>query len=95
MRKVVVAVVLAGLMVVAMSGAALATHAHRLTIVVEGRGAADVSQCADRGGKGFGTGQDHADSTAFHNRVHTGTPGTHAFTRANNPVSVVGGGTCG
>lgn len=92
MRKVVVAVVLAGMMLMAMGGSAFATHPHHLEIVVE-RGGADVDQCVDRGGVGFGTGQDHGDSTAFHNKVHKGQPGLFAFERANNPV-FVDGGTC-
>lgn len=50
--------------------------------------------CVDRGGQGFGTGDVH-DRSSFHSRVHTGTPGTFAFKRPRNPVSVAGGSTCG
>lgn len=65
-----------------------ATHAHRIET---------PGTCVDRNGRGFGTGQVHSDDTAdpgdttFHERVHKGTPGTFAFTQANNPVSVTGG----
>lgn len=68
------------------AGPAFAEHPHRLEL--------PNGNCADRGGAGFGTGQTHGDAGAFHDRVHTGTPGTFAFAQPNNPVSVVGGGTC-
>lgn len=67
-----------------------ATHPHHLDT---------PGACVDRNGAGFGTGQAHSENTAdpgdttFHERVHKGTPGTWAFTQANNPVSV-GGGLC-
>ncbi len=50
--------------------------------------------CVDRAGKGFGTGESHDDFTGFHNRVHMGTPGTHAFVQPNNPVSIIGKALC-
>lgn len=49
--------------------------------------------CVDRAGQGFGTGEQH-DHTSFHTRVHTGTPGKHAFQQESNPVAVVGGTLC-
>lgn len=68
------------------AGVALATHPHHLDL--------PNGNCADRGGAGLGTGQVHGDAGAFHDRVHTGTPGTRAFTQERNPVAVVGGSTC-
>lgn len=68
------------------AGFALAEHPHHLDL--------PNGNCADRGGAGFGTGQDHADAGAFHARVHTGSPGTFAFSQPNNRVAVVGGSTC-
>jgi hypothetical protein len=65
---------------------AMAHHAHHLEL--------PNGNCADRGGAGFGTGQDHDDPGSFHLRVHTGTPGQFAFTQSSNPVAVVGGSTC-
>lgn len=65
-----------------MVGPAFAEHPHHLDLPNE--------NCADAGGQGFGTDQSHDDDTAFHNRVHKGTPGTHAFEQPNNPVSVAG-----
>lgn len=76
----------AGAMVAGAGSAALADHAHHLEL--------PNGNCADRGGEGFGTGQDHDDPGAYHRRVHMGTPGQFAFTRSNNPVAVVGGATC-
>ena len=69
-------------------GVAGATHPHHLDT---------PGGCTDRNGKGFGTGQSHGDNTAdpgdttFHERVHKGEPGTHAFEQENNPVAVSGG----
>lgn len=68
------------------AGPALADHPHHLDL--------PNGNCADRGGAGYGTGQDHGEPGSFHQRVHTGTPGTFAFTREGNPVAVVGGATC-
>lgn len=68
------------------AGPAAAEHAHHLEL--------PNGNCADRGGQGFGTGQDHGDAGAFHLRVHTGTPDVFAFAQPNNPVKVVGGSTC-
>lgn len=90
MRKLTRRMAITSVTVVALgaltAGPALATHAHHLDL--------PNGNCADRGGAGFGTGQDHGDAGAFHRRVHTGTPGLYAFTRPNNPVSVVGGSIC-
>ena len=72
--------------VTAIAAPASATHSH----VIETPGT-----CVDKGGAGFGTGEDHAsgDRPTFHSQVHKGTPGLFAFERSANPVSVVAG-TC-
>ena len=85
LRTAVVGAVLIG--VGAVATPASAEHSH--VILTPGT-------CVDRGGVGFGTGQDHdSDPTAptFHSRVHKGTPGLFAFEQTDDRVSVVGG-TC-
>lgn len=88
-KKTFVGAGVAAALLVSMAGAASATHSHRIET---GNGA-----CVDRNGAGFGTDQVHGDNTAdpgdttFHERFHKGTPGTFAFERPGNPVSVIGG----
>lgn len=86
-RKFIVAAVIAASAVGAVAGPASATHSHQIDT---------PGACVDRNGRGFGTGQVHLDNspdpgdTTFHERIHKGTPGSFAFERTNNPVSVVG-----
>jgi hypothetical protein len=81
-RTSVVGAVMLGLGAVA--GPASATHFH----IIQTPGT-----CVDKAGAGFGTGEAHS-APSFHSQVHTGTPGTFAFTRENNPVSVAGNTFC-
>jgi hypothetical protein len=66
------------------AGPAFADHPHVLQT---------PGTCVDRAGQGFGTGQEH-DQTSFHSRVHKGTPGLFAFEQDRNPVSVEGDRLC-
>jgi hypothetical protein len=72
---------IATLAIAGISAPAFATHSH----VIRTPGT-----CVDKAGAGFGTGDQH-DDTSFHSRVHKGTPGLFAFERENNPVLVEGG----
>ncbi|MDP9429691.1 MAG: hypothetical protein M3Q47_12800 [Actinomycetota bacterium] len=85
MRSTVVGAVMIGIGAVATP--ASATHSHLIQT---------PGTCVDKGGAGFGTGEDHAsgDGLTFHSQVHKGTPGEVAFEKGNNPVSVAAG-TCG
>lgn len=87
MKRTITRAAIAAAAVTALStGPAWAEHAHHLDL--------PNGNCADRGGAGFGTGQDHESAGSFHAHVHTGTPGTFAFAQPGNPVAVVGGSTC-
>ena len=82
MKRLITAMVFAG--VIAMptfAGTALANHDHNLitpgtTVVDIGDGQTEKCATAPGGHK-------------FHANVHLGTPGTFAFARPNNPVSIV------
>lgn len=78
--------VLAGsaVLLLATAAPAMATHPH--VIITPGT-------CVDRAGVGFGTGEEH-DDTSFHERVHVGTPDTFAFKQPNNPVYIQGRTLC-
>ena len=82
MKKLITVLMTAGTVAFPMSvGTALADHDHNLvtpgtTVVDIGNGQTEKSACEPGGHK-------------FHTHMHTGTPGTFAFARPNNPVSVV------
>ncbi len=88
MKKIFVAVAITVGAVGLVAGTAAAAHPHHIDT---------PGACVDRNGQGFGTGQEHSDNSAdpgdttFHERIHKGTPGTFAFERPNNRVSVSGG----
>lgn len=84
MRTKIAVVGSATVMVLATAAPAVAEHPH--VIMTPGT-------CVDRAGTGFGTGEQH-DDTSFHERVHMGAPGTFAFTQEHNPVSIKGRTVC-
>lgn len=87
MRRIVLLVTVAGVMaaMMALSGPAFASHEHYLK--TPGTCVEDVASGQTE--KGEGEGGYHR----FHDNVHKGQPGTEAFEKENNPVSV-DKGTC-
>lgn len=82
MKRLITATAIAGTLALSMSHAtAFADHDHDLvtpgTVVVD-IGNGQTEKCADDPG-----------GHKFHVNVHTGTPGSFAFIRPNNPINVV------
>ncbi len=82
MRRIVLLVTVAALMaaMMAFSASAFASHPHHLS--TPGTCVEDVARGQTE--KGEGEGGYHK----FHDNVHKGQPGTAAFEKENNPVSV-------
>ena len=81
MKKLFATIVLSLTLMTAMAGTALANHDHDL--ITPGTTVVDIAD----GNTENCTGEPAYH--VFHVKVHTGTPGTFAFTQPNNPVEVV------